>query len=104
MKLELIRDDNNTLSGYKIIRETEDELEAIEMVRDMYFWGHLGKLKYGGRKSKLETDDTMELSFVTEGYAHQQREKLRIAVEEYKQEKLTNTLKQFTHETNQAPH
>ena len=33
MKLELIRDDNNKLSGYKIIRETEDELEAIEMAR-----------------------------------------------------------------------
>jgi hypothetical protein len=93
MKLELIRDDNNTLSGYKIIRETEDELETIEMVRDMYFWGHLGKLKYGGRKSEPGTDDTMELKFVTELYAEQEREKLKIAVEEYKKEKLTNTLK-----------
>jgi hypothetical protein len=93
MKLELIRDDNNNLSGYKIIRETEDELEAIEMVRDMYFWGHLGKLKYGGRCSEPGTDNTMELKFVTQEYANQEREKLKTLVEEYKQEKLTNTLK-----------
>ena len=93
MKLELIRDDNNNLSGYKIIRETEDELEAIEMVRDMYFWGHLGKLKYGGRCSEPGTDDTMELKFVTQEYDNQQTEKLKTLVEEYKQEKLTNTHK-----------
>lgn len=80
MRIELIRDDNNNLSGYKIIRETEDELEAIEMVRDMYFWGHLGKLKYGGRSSKPGTDDTMELRFVNEEYEKQQREKLNIPV------------------------
>jgi len=93
MKLELIRDDNNNLSGYKIIRETSDELETIEMVRDMYFWGHLGKLKYGGRCSEPGTDDTMELKFVTEEYAILQREKLKRLVEEYKQEKLNNTHK-----------
>ena len=92
MKLELIRDDNNKLSGYKIIRETEDELEAIEMVRDMYFWGHIGKLKYGGRCSEPGTDNTMELKFVTQEYDNQQTEKLKILVEEYKQEKLNNTL------------
>jgi hypothetical protein len=84
MKLELIRDDNNTLSGYKIIRETEDELEAIEMVRDMYFWGHIGKLKYGGRKSKPGTDDTMELSFVTQEYKILEREKHKQEIQEYK--------------------
>jgi hypothetical protein len=93
MKLELIRDDNNNLSGYKIIRETEDELEAIEMVRDMYFWGHLGKLKYGGRCSEPGTDNTMELKFVTEEYAILEREKFKILVEEYKEEKLNNTHK-----------
>jgi hypothetical protein len=93
MKLELIRDDTNNLSGYKIIRETEDELEAIEMVRDMYFWGHLGKLKYGGRCSEPGTDNTMELKFVTEEYANQEREKFKILVEEYKEEKLNNTHK-----------
>ena len=92
MKLELIRDDNYNLSGYKIIRETEDELEAIEMVRDMYFWGHLGKLKYGGRCSEPGTDNTMELKFVTEEYAAQERVKHKIAIEEYKKEKLKNTL------------
>ena len=93
MKLELIRDDNNNLSGYKIIRETEDELEAIEMVRVMYFWGHLGKLKYGGRCSEPGTDNTMELSFVTQEYADQERVKHKIAIEEYKKEKLNNTTK-----------
>jgi hypothetical protein len=90
MKLELIRDDNNNLSGYKIIRETSDELDTIEIVRDMYFWGHLGKLKYGGRCSEPGTDNTMELKFVTEEYDNQQREKLNRLVEEYKQEKLNN--------------
>jgi len=84
MKIELIRDDNNKLSGYKIIRETEDELEAIEMVRDMYFWGHLGKLKYGGRCSEPRTDNTMELKFVTEEYDNQEREKLKTLVKENK--------------------
>jgi hypothetical protein len=93
MKLELIRDDNNQLSGYKIIRETEDELNVMEIVRDMYFWGHIGKLKYGGRKSEPLTDNTMELKFVTELYAEQEREKLKLAVEQYKQDKSTNTLK-----------
>jgi hypothetical protein len=93
MKLELIRDDNNTLSGYKIIRETSDELDTMEIVRDMYFWGHIGKLKYGGRKSEPGTDNTMELSFVTQEYADQERAKHKIAIEEYKKEKLKNTLK-----------
>jgi hypothetical protein len=93
MKLELIRDDNNKLSGYKIIRETSDELDTIEIVRDMYFWGHIGKLKYGGRCSEPGTDDTMELSFVTEEYAILEREKLKLAVEQYKEEKLNNTPK-----------
>ena len=93
MKLELIRDDNNNLSGYKIIRETSDELDTIEIVRDMYFWGHLGKLKYGGRKSEPGTDNTMELSFVTQEYADQERVKHKIAIEEYKKEKLTNSSK-----------
>jgi len=63
------------------------------MVRDMYFWGHLGKLKYGGRCSEPGTDNTMELKFVTEEYAYQERVKHTIAIEEYKREKLTNTLK-----------
>ena len=93
MKLELIRDDNNKLSGYKIIRETSDELDTIEIVRDMYFWGHLGKLKYGGRCSEPGTDDTMELKFVTQEYANQEREKLNTLLEEYRQEKLNNTHK-----------
>ena len=93
MKLELIRDDNNQLSGYKIIRETSDELDTIEIVRDMYFWGHIGKLKYGGRCSEQGTDNTMELKFVTEEYAILEREKLNRLIEEYREEKLTNTNK-----------
>jgi hypothetical protein len=35
----------------------------------------------------------MELKFVTELYAEQEREKLKLAVEQYKQDKSTNTLK-----------
>jgi hypothetical protein len=94
MKLELIRDENNKVSGYKIIRETSDELDTIEIVRDMYFWGHLGKLKYNGRKSEPGTDDTMELSFVTEEYAKLEDEKRNKFIEELIVEKnLTNTNK-----------
>ena len=93
MKLELIRDHNNKLSGYKIIREAFDDLDTIEIIRDMYFWGHIGKLKYGGRKSEPGTDNTMELSFVTEEYSILEREKLKILVEQYKEEKLNNTHK-----------
>lgn len=94
MKLELIRDENNKLSGYKIIRETSDELDTIEIVRDMYFWGHLGKLTYGGRKSEPGTDDTMELSFVTEDYQKLEDEKRNKFIEELiEEENLTNTNK-----------
>jgi hypothetical protein len=86
MKLELIKDENNKLSGYKIIRETEDELEAIEMVRDMYFWGYLGKLTYGGRSSSPGTDDTCELRFITEEYKQQEKTNLYKRLEELKEE------------------
>jgi hypothetical protein len=87
MKIELIKDDNNKISGYKIIRETEDELEVIEIVRDMYFWGYLGKLKYGGRSSAPGTDDTSELRFVTEEYAQQEKTKLYKKLEALKQQR-----------------
>jgi hypothetical protein len=87
MKLELIKDENNKLSGYKIIRETEDELEAIEMVRDMYFWGHLGKIKYGGRISAPDTDDTAVLKFYTEDYAKQERDRFEQELEVLRQER-----------------
>jgi hypothetical protein len=87
MKLELIKDENNKLSGYKIIRETEDELEAIEMVRDMYFWGHLGKLTYGGRSSAPGTDDTCELRFITEEYKEQEKTNLYKYLEELRQQR-----------------
>ena len=86
MKLELIKDHNNKLCGYKIIRETEDELEAIEMVRDMYFWGHLGKIKYGGRESAEGTDDTKVLKFHTEEYAQFERKEHEKQLEQLRKE------------------
>jgi len=81
MKLELIKNHDNKISGYKIIRETSDELDTIEIIRDMYFWGHLGKIKYGGRCSEPGTDNTMELKFYTEEYAQQEREGLQAYLE-----------------------
>jgi len=86
MKLELIRDHNNKLSGYKIIRETSDELDTIEIIRDMYFWGHLGKIKYGGRCSEPGTDNTMELKFYTEEYAQLEKEMHQQYLEQMRKE------------------
>ena len=73
MKLELRRNELGVLIGYKIVRESEDELEDIERVRDMHFWGHLGEIKYDGRKSDgrksaPDSDDTVELMFIGENF------------------------------------
>lgn len=74
MKLELIRNAENKVVGYKLIRESIEEYEAMERVRDMYFWGHLGKMKYDGRKSEKGTDDTVELRFVCEDHYNKQKQ------------------------------
>lgn len=68
MKLELRRNEEGVIIGYKIVRESEDELEDIERVRDMHFWGHLGEIKYDGRKSAPDSDDTVELMFIGKNF------------------------------------
>jgi hypothetical protein len=71
MKIEITRNEEKEVIGYKIIRESADELEVIERIRDMYFWGHLGEMKYDGRSSEKGTDDTVELRFI--GAKHRKR-------------------------------
>ena len=68
MKIEITRNEQNEVTGYKIIRESTEDLETIERIRDMHFWRHLGEIKYDGRKADKTTDDTLELRFIGKKY------------------------------------
>lgn len=74
MKLQLIRNAENKVVGYKLIRESIEEYEAMERVRDMYFWGHLGKMKYHGRTSDEATNETVEIRFVCEDHYNKEKQ------------------------------
>jgi hypothetical protein len=79
MKLELVRnpDDNNRVVGYKMIRESHDDVETFERIRDMYFWSIDEEvLTYDGRVSDKTTDETVELKFATKAYHKQKIDKI----------------------------
>ena len=78
MKVEIIRNNDNKVVGYKIVRESIDDRETIERIRDMYFWGHLGKIKYDGRSSEFHSDETSEIRFVSEEHQKQQDEERKL--------------------------
>jgi len=69
MKVEIVRNSDNNVIGYKLIRETLEEIETIERIRDMHFWG-MGDnvIEYNGRISDKDTDDTLELRFTKKKY------------------------------------
>jgi len=73
MKMELTRNADNKVVGYKLIKEASDDVETFETVRDMYFWSLNNKvLVYDGRVSDKTTDETVELKFATKEH-HQQK-------------------------------
>ena len=65
MKLELLRNADNKVVGYKMIKELSDDTAVFEQIRDMYFWNIDDQvLTYDGRTSD-EQDYTTSLKFVT---------------------------------------
>lgn len=76
MKMELTRDANNKVVGYKLIKEASDDVETFERVRDMYFWAlDQEVLVYNGRNSD-DDDNTTELKFATKAHRKQEMDKI----------------------------
>lgn len=76
MKLELRRDSDNKVVGYKMIKEEHDDLETFERIRDMYFWNMDEEvLVYDGRKSD-ENDNTVQLNFATKAHHKEKIDKI----------------------------
>ena len=75
MKLELTRNADNKIVGYKLIKESTDDTNDVEYVRDMIFYG-LGDqvIEYNGRVTDKETGETIELKWATK--AHRDEEKI----------------------------
>ena len=76
MKIQLTRNADNKIVGYKMIKESEEDADTIEFIRDMYFWS-IGDqvLTYDGRNSD-ERDNTVELKFVRKWYAEENRQRI----------------------------
>ena len=76
MKIELTRDTDNKIVGYKMIKESNEDTNIIEIIRDMHFFGFGETLvKYDGRSSD-DNDDTIELRFNKEWYAKQEDKRI----------------------------
>ena len=76
MKMQLTRNADNNIVGYKMIKESEEDNDIIQIIRDMYFFS-LGDevIKYDGRSSD-ENDNTIELRFVRKWYAKQKDKRI----------------------------
>lgn len=65
MKLELLRNADNKVVGYKMIKESSDDTAIFEQIRDMYFWNMDDQvLDYDGRTTNDE-GYTTTLKFAT---------------------------------------
>jgi len=74
MKLELIRNADNKIVGYKLLKEATDDTFAIEYVRDMIFFGMDDyKLTYDGRTTD-DNNDTIELRWATREHKRRKKE------------------------------
>ena len=83
MKLELTRNANNKVVGYKLIKESTDDTYAVEYVRDMLFYGlDDAVIAYDGRKTDKKTGDTIELKWATKAHKREERNRLDIELEE----------------------
>jgi len=61
MKVYLKKNEKNAVIGWCIETESKEELSIIEQIRDMNFWGDI---KYDGRKSEENSDDTKILNWI----------------------------------------
>ena len=76
MKVEITRNADNKVVGYKLIKESDADYETIERIRDMYYWGLNDQvIVYNGRSSTPGTDYTCELRFCTEEHKRIEKEK-----------------------------
>ena len=80
MKMEITRNADNKVVGYKLIKEEHDDLETFERVRDMYFWAlDQEVLVYDGRKSD-DNDNTTELNFATKAHHKEKMDKINSSI------------------------
>ena len=76
MKLELIRNSDDRIVGYKLIKEESDDTASFEAIRDMHFFGvNDNVIKYHGRTSDI-TDATTELKFATKAHCKIELDKI----------------------------
>jgi hypothetical protein len=92
MKVEIISNNDNNVVGYKIVRESTDDRETIERIRDMYFWDHLGEIKYDGRVTEVDSDDTTEIRFIREDHQKKQEEEREIDLKLVRRQSILNYL------------
>lgn len=77
MKIELMHNSEGKRVGFKLIRETTDDIATVEQVRDMLFWGMGDEaLDYNGRTADKSTDETIELRFATKAHRDEERKKM----------------------------
>lgn len=83
-----MRNANNEIVGYKLIKESTDDTNDVEYVRDMLFYG-IGDtvIAYDGRKTDKETGETVELKWATKAHKREERNRIEIEFEEMLKEK-----------------
>lgn len=90
MRVELTRNNDNKIVGYKMIVESEDDKDTIAFIRDMYFWGLDEQvITYDGRESDNK-DNTVVLKFVKKWYANQEWERRKEEFKKSMSEKYSN--------------
>ncbi len=93
MKLELIRNAENRLVGYKLLKEQTDDTYDFECVRDMIFFGCGDNvLTYDGRKTDHQ-EHTIELKWVTK--SHQRIQRLEEEIQHEKNKPLYEFIRAF---------
>lgn len=83
MKIELRRDADNKVIGYRLLKEETDDTYTIEYVRDLLFFGMDDNvIQYDGRTSNAN-GETIELKWAKRGYVKKKREEERLESEKY---------------------
>lgn len=77
MKIELIRNEDKTSVGYKLVKEDTDDAEVVYRVRDMLYWGTgYYEVVYDGAKFDPETGYPVELQFKYKGIVEEEIKKM----------------------------
>ena len=83
MKLELIKNKESKIVGYKLVKEATDNTHDVEYVRDMIFYAmDEDVLTYDGRTVDQESGETVELRWVTKGHALVKRQEMKKEIRE----------------------